>query len=174
MAGVSRCGATEKYAQTPLAREGPAAFLCVNLWASLAMTDPAKIEQVLALIESGHSERSACDTIGINRGTFRSAALRFGQADHYARATEALARDQVEKIEAVIEEMRDSKIPTDVARIEIDARKWLASKLFKPTWGDKIVQEHTGVDGSALSITVQFVQPEGKIMLTTPFNSQGE
>lgn len=105
------------------------------------MADPAKIEAVLSRIEAGESERAACDAEGINRGTFRSAALRFGAADQYARATEALARDQVEKLETTITEMREGTIAVDVAKVEIDARKWIASKLFKPTWGD-----HTTVD----------------------------
>lgn len=113
---------------------------------------PEQIEATLKLIEDGQSEREACKEVGINRGTFRSAVLRFNMADQYARATEALARDQVEKLETVIEEMRGGVIPTDVARIEIDARKWIASKLFKPTWGDKIVQEHTGPNGGPVEI----------------------
>lgn len=116
------------------------------------MADPKKVEKILALIEEGHSERAACDKVGMNRGTFRSAALRFGQADQYARATEALARDQVEKLEDVINEMRDGVIDVNVARVEIDARKWIASKLFKPTWGDKVVQEVTGKDGGPVEI----------------------
>ena len=61
-----------------------------------------------------------------------------GAVDHYARATEALARDQVEKLESVIDEMRAGKIGVDIARVEIDARKWIASKLFRPTWGEKL------------------------------------
>lgn len=118
------------------------------------MTDPSKIEAVLALIESGESERAACERVGINRGTFRSAALKYEAADHYARATEALARDQVEKLETTIEEMRNGEITPEIGRIEIEARKWIASKLFKPTWGDKIVQEHTGPGGGAVAINL--------------------
>lgn len=111
---------------------------------------PAKIEAILALIESGESENAACKKIGIARGTFRSAVLRYNVADSYARATEALARDQVEKMETTIEEMRDGTIDVQMARVELDARKWLASKLWKPTWGDKIMQELSGPDGGAI------------------------
>ncbi len=125
--------------------------------------DPATIELVLDLIENGSSENAACKKAGISRNTFRSAALRIGAADKYARATEALARDQVEKLEAVIQEMREGKIPSDVGRIEVDARKWIASKLFKPTWGDKVVQEHQGPDGGAITVqVVRFGETEKK------------
>lgn len=106
--------------------------------------EPEKIEQVLALIEQGESENAACKQVGIARNTFRSAALKYGAADKYARATEALARDQVEKLETTIEELRQGKINVDVAKVEIDARKWIASKLFKPTWGDKQAVEVSG------------------------------
>lgn len=110
----------------------------------MSSATPEIIERVLALIENGHSERSACEQMGIARGTFRSAALRYGVADQYARATEALARDQVEKLETTIDELRRGEISADVAKIEIDARKWIASKLFKPTWGDKVALDHAG------------------------------
>lgn len=103
-----------------------------------------KVQAVLELIETGTSEHAACQEIGLARGTFRSAVLRFNLADVYARATEALARDQVEKLETTIQEMRDGAVSPEIGRIEIDARKWIASKLFKPTWGDKVVQEHQG------------------------------
>lgn len=106
--------------------------------------NPADIERVLELIEQGESENAACKTVGMSRNTFRSAALKYGAADKYARATEALARDQVEKLETAIEEMRSGEITPEIGRIEIEARKWIASKLFKPTWGDKVALEHAG------------------------------
>ena len=102
------------------------------------MTDPAKFEAVLALIESGRSERAACEEVGLPRGTFRSGVIRVASGVHYARACEALARDQVEQLEAVMEDARSGALPVDVARLEADTRKWIASKLFRPTWGDKV------------------------------------
>ena len=125
------------------------------------MADPAKIEAVLALIEAGESENAACKAAGINRGTFRSAVLRFGLADVYARACEALARDQVEQLEATITDMREGRITTDVGRIEADTRKWIASKLFKQTWGDKLQTEHTGTV-TLEQLILQSYGPEGE------------
>ena len=113
-----------------------------------------QVEAVLALIEAGNSERSACEQVGIDRGTFRSQALKVASATQYARATEALARDQVDKLEAVIEEMRAKAISPEIARIEIDARKWMASTLFKPTWGDKVAVDLSGGIAVAASIDV--------------------
>lgn len=122
------------------------------------------ILKTIELIEGGSSERSACEQMGINRGTFRSAALRIGAADQYARATEALARDQVEKLETTIDELRAGTISVDVAKVEIDARKWIASKLFKPTWGDKMAVEHGGVIGTAQMDTSKLTDEQLQVL----------
>lgn len=121
---------------------------------ALAPDREAQAARVLALIEGGSSERAACDEVGINRATFRAAALRLAAGDQYARACEALARDQVEKIEVVLQEARDGTITPEIARLELDARKWVASRLFRKTWGDKISAEHSGPDGSPLNVVI--------------------
>lgn len=93
---------------------------------------------ILRDMESGVSEREACKRVGISRNTFRSAALKMQASDHYARALEGMAMDQIEKLESVIEEMRDGKLDFQIARIEIDARKWFASKFLPKRFGDKM------------------------------------
>jgi len=97
-----------------------------------------QVREVIAKIESGMSENAACLEVGINRATFRAAALREGAGDSYARALESLAQDQIEKLEVVIQEMRDRAITPEMARIEIEARKWFASKFLPKRYGDKI------------------------------------
>lgn len=118
------------------------------------MTDPAtrdaQVLEVIARIEAGESERAACQAVGINRNTFRSAAMKSVSADHYARALEALAADQVEKLEQTIEDMRSGVIDAQMARVEIDARKWFASKFLPKRYGDKVEVAGTGKDGAVL------------------------
>lgn len=115
-----------------------------------AKTDPQdvpeadKVRDILAKIESGESERAACAAVGMNRMTFRSRALKLGAASQYAEATSALARYQVEQLEDVIEKAQSGEIDHQTARLVMDARKWLASKLFPKQWGDKIA--HVGGD----------------------------
>jgi hypothetical protein len=99
---------------------------------------PAQVKKVIGLIESGESERKACKLVGLNRNTFRSAALKHEASDHYARALAALAQDQVEKVEVAIDDMRKGKIDAQMARVEIDARKWFASKFLPKRYGDKL------------------------------------
>lgn len=38
----------------------------------------------------------------------------------------------------------------DRARLQVDSRKWLLSKLLPKRYGDKVTQEHTGPDGAPL------------------------
>lgn len=97
-----------------------------------------KIENVLARIEGGESETSACKAEGISRSTFRTTALRHQAGDEYARALTGLAQCQVEKLEQAIDDMREGKIDHNVARVEIDARKWFASKFLPKRYGDKL------------------------------------
>ena len=104
-------------------------------------------EQIISLMEGGMSERAACLKVGVSRSTFRSAVLRCQVADQYARALESLAHDQVEKIEKSLRDTRKGVIDVQVGRLEVDTRKWLASKFLPKKYGDKITQEHTGEGG---------------------------
>lgn len=110
----------------------------------------AQVRAVLELVEGGISETAACLQVGINRATFRAAALRQGAGDSYARALEGLAQDQVEKLEQTIEDMRDGKIDAQMARVEIDARKWFASKFLPRRYGDRL--DVGGVEGAPIQI----------------------
>lgn len=112
------------------------------------MNTEEKVTAVIELMEAGESERSACETVGINRGTFRSAALRHSAADHYARGLTALANAQAEALEKTIDDMRAGTIDAQMARVEIDARKWFASKFLPKQYGDKVALTG-GSDGDA-------------------------
>lgn len=111
-----------------------------------------QVQQVIARIEGGMSENAACLEVGINRATFRAAALREAAGDSYARALAGLAQDQVEKVELAIQDMRDGTIDPQMARVEIEARKWFASKFLPKRYGDKVVAELTGADGGPVVV----------------------
>lgn len=115
----------------------------------------AQVQQVLALMEEGHSERAACMEVGIGRNTFRAAAMRANVADQYARAMVAMAQCQVDAIEQTIEDMRDKKITAKEANVEIRARQWFASKFLPRTYGEKldITSNSEHVAGKALTAT---------------------
>ena len=47
------------------------------------------------------------------------------------------------------------------SKLRIETRKWLMAKLKPKKYGDKVTQELTGVNGTALDLTVNFVSPRG-------------
>jgi hypothetical protein len=117
------------------------------------MPDRAEqVRKVIELVEDGMSERAACAQVGISRATFRTTALKVASGDQYARALEALAADQVEKAEQVIEDMRAGTIDAQQARVELDIRKWFASKFLPKRYGDKIDLEHSGNVGLTVNV----------------------
>jgi hypothetical protein len=106
-------------------------------------------EQVLAVIEhieDGETEAEACRMVGIPNSSFRMAALREEVSVEYARALAALAGDQANKLEEVVRDMRDGKVDWQVARVEIDARKWFASKFLPRRYGDRVDVTTNGKD----------------------------
>lgn len=111
------------------------------------MTNEEKVAKVIELIESGESERASCEKAGISRSTFRTTALRVTSGDQYARALTSLAHSQAEALEKTIDDMRAGTIDAQMARVEIDARKWFASKFLPKQYGDKLTTELTGADG---------------------------
>lgn len=110
------------------------------------MADLTKIRAILTRIEGGESENHACKEEGMNRSTFRQTVLREELGSDYARALIGLAEDQANKLEDTIQEMRDGKVDWQVARVEIDARKWFASKFLPKRYGDKIDHTTNGKD----------------------------
>lgn len=126
------------------------------------MADQAVVDAVIARIEAGESENSACKAEGINRATFRSAALRCQAADKYAQALSALAHAQAEALEQALDDMKAGKLDPQIGRIEVDARKWFASKFLPKQYGDKVQAELSGPNGGPVetSITVRLVQPK--------------
>ena len=111
-----------------------------------------QVRRVIELVEGGMSENAACKEVGVNRATFRAAALKVTAGDAYARALEALAADQIEKAEQTIEDMRSGLIDAHKARVELDARKWFASKFLPKRYGDKAEVEHSGNLGLTINI----------------------
>ena len=114
------------------------------------MTNQEKALKVIELIEAGSSENAACEKVGINRATFRSAALKARAGDEYARGLTALANAQAEALEKTIDDMRAGVIDAQMARVEIDARKWFASKFLPKQYGDKLETTLQGPNGGPI------------------------
>ena len=68
--------------------------------------------------------------------------------DQYARARDAQADAYADDCVYIADNAKDAAI----ARVQIDARKWHASKLAPKMYGDKI--QHTGEGGGALQVVI--------------------
>jgi len=66
----------------------------------------------------------------------------------YARAREMAADKDAEDIVHIADNATDANI----ARLQVDARKWRASKFAPKKYGDKVLNEHSGPDGGAITI----------------------
>jgi hypothetical protein len=66
----------------------------------------------------------------------------------YVRARE----DQADYYADEITEIADTETDPNKARVRIDARKWVASKLKSKSYGDKVTNEITNKDGEAFEV----------------------
>ena len=96
-------------------------------------------------LAEGESLRSICREPAFpNKSTvFRWLAANETFRDQYARARESQADAIADEILNIADEAEDAA----KARLQVDARKWLAGKLRPKIYGDKVSTEVTGADG---------------------------
>ena len=78
-----------------------------------------------------------------------------GLSDRYARAKAF----QSEREADIILDIADNATNQDfqVARLRVDARKWIASKLLPTKYGDKTSIDHTSTDGTMKPTVIKLV-----------------
>ena len=115
-------------------------------------------------IASGRSLRSICDDEGMpDKSTvFRWLSKHEAFRDQYARAqedrTSALAEDILDiadQYDTLAEAMNPDLIQR--AKLRIDARKWLMSKMAPKRYGDKTEIDHKSSDGSMTPARIELV-----------------
>ena len=94
-------------------------------------------------IGNGESLRETAKDLGIPFQTVWSAIM----IDEDRRATYedakiSRAHYHAAKIEEIIEELEAGRIEPQVARVSIDARKWLAAKMYPKFFSDKFQLQH--------------------------------
>lgn len=75
-----------------------------------------------------------------------------GLSDRYTRAKSISSEYHADQILAIADEADNQSF--QVARLQIDARKWVASKLVPNKYGDKSQIDHTSSDESMKAPTV--------------------
>jgi|SRR6185437_15150623 len=102
-------------------------------------------DRICEWLADGKSLKAFCDETGnpsqsmVYRWVAANAAFR----EKYARAREDQAETLADEIVAIADEATDSDT-AQVARIKIDARKWVAGKLAPKKYGDKLDLNHSG------------------------------
>ena len=81
-----------------------------------------------------------------------------GLSNRYAQAKSV----QSEREADIILDIADNATNTDyqVARLRVDARKWVASKLLPNKYGDKTQIDHSSTDGSMKPTVIELVAKE--------------
>ena len=111
------------------------------------------VDKICNRIAEGESLRSICSSKGMPK---RQSVMRW-LADEtktylhiqYAAAREAQADYYADEIIALADGAELSHEGIAHARLQVDARKWVASKLKPKKYGDSVRQEHSGVVGTA-------------------------
>jgi hypothetical protein len=118
-------------------------------------------------IAAGRSLRTICDRedMPAKSTVFLWLSKNKDFLDQYVRAREAQADAMAEEILDIADDGTNDtyqdehgNVRTDQevigrSRLRVDTRKWLMSKLAPKKYGEKITQEHSGVDGGPLVIS---------------------
>ena len=94
-------------------------------------------------IGNGESLRGAAKDLGVPFQTVWSAIMiDEGRRATYEDAKMSRAHFHAAKIEEILEEVEAGRIEPQVARVSIDARKWLAAKMYPKFFSDKFQLQH--------------------------------
>lgn len=116
----------------------------------LLLMSPEQAEAILEDIRQGIGLQKSAKNHGTTDTTFnRHCEKDADLALRYARAREAQGELYADQI---IEIADNPEIPADQKRLQIDARKWQASKLASKKYGDKIDLNHGGQPQNPLTV----------------------
>ncbi len=142
---------------------------------STALGRPSLYSQQLADIicdrlKRGDSLRKICEDENLpDESTVRAWALdnREGFYPQYARARQI----QAERLADELLTIADSSSPEEynVARLRVDTRKWILSKVLPKVYGDAMQLRHADADGNQLKVEVTRVSPrKPRVIDVTP------
>jgi hypothetical protein len=138
----------------------------------------AVADRILTRLAAGDSLRSICEDAGMpSKGAVLGWVVHDvdGFADRYAHARTAQAWEYHDDIVEIADQSgADVSIDPETgsisvngevvqrAKLRVDTRKWLMSKLLPMRFGEKQSIEHSGPDGTPLEVTVtrRVVKPE--------------
>lgn len=103
------------------------------------MKSPQLLEEFCRRVASGRSVANVCaeDDMPADKTIWQWLSQDKSFADDYARAVQARAVHHADGILDLEQKLLSGEIPPDVARVAIDTRKWVASRLLPKIYGDK-------------------------------------
>ncbi|MBP2844577.1 ubiquitin carboxyl-hydrolase [Dickeya oryzae] len=106
-------------------------------------------DDICTLLADGESLRDVCRRPGMpNKATvFRWLAENEVFRDQYAKATDVRADVIFDEIIDIADSAEADASEVAKARLKIDARKWVLSRMAPKKYGERITQEVTGKDG---------------------------
>lgn len=106
---------------------------------------PEQEDAILEDVACGISVVKAAESRGIDRKTFYRKLIADEQLRHkYARAKDAGLDVWSDEITGIPDDVEPDAASVAKARLQIDSRKWLLSKLAPKKYGDALALEHSG------------------------------
>jgi len=139
-------------------------------------------DRVCALLAEGCTLRQIAGELRIESASSITDWVRADAefAAHYARAMELRCERMAEEILEIADDNytgpdgRADNGAVQQARLRVDSRRWLLSKLMPRKYGDKITQEITGEEGGALITRIELVPVAPKPRPELPARDGGD
>jgi hypothetical protein len=119
----------------------------------------AIFDEVCNRLEEGRSLRSVCsdDDMPHRRDVNKWINEVAGASDQYARACEERAETLFDELVDIADNAQDAQL----ARLQVDTRKWYLSKVKPKKYGDRSQIDHT-TDGKAFNAPTIVIQSSGE------------
>lgn len=113
-------------------------------------------DRICDRMAEGESLIAICKTVGMpNKRT----VLRWIEKDDKLRLQYSEAQNlRAEHYFDQIIDIADSKADPQKTRVQIDARKWVLTRMNPKKYGDRMTNEHVGGDGNPISMLLQHVE----------------
>ena len=113
-------------------------------------------DDICSLLASGESLNSICKRKGFpSRNTVYRWLREYKDfRDNYARATDDRAESIFEEMLEIADGAEAETASIAKARLQIDARKWILSRMNPKKFSDKQSIEHTGPNGGDINVTI--------------------
>tara|TARA_R100001244_G_scaffold119829_1_gene89393 strand:- start:1004 stop:1504 length:501 start_codon:yes stop_codon:yes gene_type:complete len=113
-------------------------------------------------IELGATERSLARDYNFSHSSLRNRLNTPELHARYVQAHEGRAILHAHKIEDMLEKLESGEMESDIARVSIDARKWLATKYYPKMFG-----ERQQLEVKTLDVTKVYVE-QLKLLMSNP------